>query len=462
MEILSDTVKSSLRPTDDASNAAILGVKTVCVIEDDATTSHLLISTLQQAGYKVELAKSGKAAREFFEKDIAVYLMDIGLPDCSGLTLLKEMQQKNPASTCVVLSGSEDLVHVLTALNDGAFWYLTKPVDTKELLVIVERALQQSIFQSQSRSLKQTSPFSTSIQNLTGRSKLEKELGDVISAIAAGDSSCLITGDRGTGKGMVGRAIHEQSKRTGKPFYMVSCSSIPREALFEELSRMPLANQGTFLIDDVEHLPAEAQSQILQMLRDEKLRHASGGHSSVDVRIIATSSIDLEKEVKRNRFSEELYNILNENRINLPSLSSRLDELPFFIDQVMGRIAQRKGADVCAITPEAMILLLKHPWPGNFRELERVLELAVFLCAGNRIQPQDLKFSEVNRITSPYGNRITGDMVLPLRQVEKNTIEHALAACDGNKAKAARLLQISEKSIYNKMKRLKIQDYVRS
>lgn len=446
----------------------------VLFAEDEPVTSRMIERQLTSAGYSVVSSRDGLEALEKINEDTAVAILDLRMPRMGGMEALIAMRERFPGTQVIILSAEADAGEVVAAMRAGAFWYLRKPVDRGELLAIIEKAISHGALARANTELRGAMQAPRADRLMVARSPITKALYDQLTKIAATDSSVLITGESGTGKTTLARYIHEQSDRRAGPFVSVSCAAIPRELLEAELfghergaftgavaarpGRAELADGGTLFLDEVGELPLELQAKLLTFLQDHTVqRIGSNKARRLNVRVVAATLQDLGELRRQRKFREDLYYRLNVLSLRVAPLRERLDDLPQLIEAQLKRISDRRGAPAPTVSTEALFMLLRHPWPGNIRELENVLERAATFCSGNRIEPADLILEEGSMRALPASANIerpTAQLAgMTLEEIEKLALLETLRACDGSRAKAARMLGISERSIYNMIKR---------
>jgi DNA-binding NtrC family response regulator len=478
----------------------------IVAVDDDPMMLRVLSSHLRRAGYSPIAVDNGDTALEIINGETAVVLLDLRMPGKSGMDCLRFIRKHHPDTRVIVLTSSEDVGDAITAMREGAAEYVRKPYATDELLVFVEKAIGEWKMRRENSDLRESLSTSIPADIIPTHTQGEAKLNQSISRIAELDSTVLIGGESGTGKSTVARLIHQQGPRASGPFVAVNCASLPRDLIESELfghtkgaftgavkdrpGRVEVADGGTLFLDEIGDLPLELQPKLLTFLQDRTIqRIGCNDVRKVDVRLIVATHRDLASMCQANCFRTDLYYRLNVLRIVMPSLRERLDEIPMLAASILARISKRQRIPTPAISDDAVLELARYGWPGNIRELENVLERAVAFCKQGRIELDDLMFDTMvggslhaihrpelaTMGTSAHGvglvdaTAIGGGMVarpmeLPmaslagktLDEIERLAIEQTLVACRGNKAKSARMLGISEKSIYNKIKRLDV------
>ena len=440
---------------------------TILVADDDPADRKLLVAQLESENYQVVLANDGQEALEAMHDGIAVALLDVQMPRVSGMDCLQEIRENYPDAQVIMVGALKDVTDAVTAMKHGAIEYLAKPIDPVELLFLVDRACHHAALRLNHRGLSAVVGASLPTTKFSAKSSLSRALLAQIEEVAHLESTLLITGESGTGKTTIARMVHRQGPRHLSPFVAVNCASLPRDLIEAELfghtkgaftgavndrpGRIEIANGGTLFLDEIGDLPLELQPKLLAFLKDRKIRRiGSTKEISADVRLIVATHQDLSHMCEERRFRHDLLRRLNILSLLVPPIRDRLEDVPSLVANILQRISQRRGCEPLTIDPSAMNQLKRFGWPGNIRQLENVLERASALSDGS-IQCGDLDIPQTaQEASTANGVALAGKT---LAQIEKLAIQQTLEACGGNKAKTARVLGISEKSIYNKMKR---------
>lgn len=491
-----------------AKNADSLVTGSIVAIDDDPITLRLLSAHLRKAGYSIQTAESGALGLELVDDYTSVALIDLRMPDLTGFQVLQHLQENHPAVEVIVLTGSEDVSDAVKAMREGAFRYITKPFDPDELVINVEKAIASWKIADENKNLKATHRQYVPVRDMDSTGDVQDRLLEQVTQIAALDSTVFIGGETGTGKSTIARLIHQKSDRAKEPFVTVNCASLPRDLIQSELfghvkgsftgavndriGHAEAADGGTLFLDEIGDLPLDLQPKLLSFLQERTVQRLGDTQSrQVDVRLIAATHRDLALMCRNGLFRQDLYFRLMVLNLELPAIRDRMAEFNKISESILKSICERQSIPVKSISSESMQALMSHSWPGNLRELENVLERAVAYSKSPSIEPHDLIFSKVSLDTpaeaiendatesfdsspingdSVNGNELSASIDKPaeqsehyqlagktLEQIERDAILQTLEMLNGNKAKSARTLGISEKSIYNKMRRLKIE-----
>ena len=483
----------------------VLGAfRRIVIADDEPNLRKVLGSLLRREGYEVLEARDGEEALKLLSAEVSVLITDLRMPRLDGMALFRRALAEYPDLKVIIWTAYGRITESVEAVKHGAFDYIEKGVDNDILLQVVRKAV--SSFELDQKSPHRASgPVPTGMGRfgLIGTSSALQQTFGLIDKVADTPSTVLITGESGTGKELVARALHEQSSRKNEAFIKINCAAIPKTLMESELfgyekgaftgavsqkpGRFELADRGTLFLDEIGELPLEMQVKLLRVLQESEFERVGGIKTlHVDVRMIAATNRDLLKEVAQGNFREELYYRLNVVPIALPPLREREQDIPLLVQHFIGRFNERLRKSITGLTPEAMELLLRHPFPGNIRELENILERTILLAEGPVITVADLPPALVGplpaaALTSSPGLQPVAAPPPPssagtpaavrgpasslkeiVRQeterVEREMIQKALAETGGNVTQAARHLRISRKSLQTKMKELGLRD----
>ena len=468
----------------------------ILIVEDDIAFGTMLQTWLRRKGFEVEKATSVGAAVKLltgtFGKEVDLVLSDLRLPDHDGLRLLAWMHEHDINAPFIVMTNYAEVQNAVLAMKSGAADYIAKPVQPDILLQKIKDAMEQNAQQASStiqNSTTQNAPTAhnskfktqnscsgkrlyepsaklTAPRHIEGKSEASRQLYSYVELVAPTPMSVLILGASGTGKEYVAHRIHDLSARADKPFFALDCGAIPRDVAASEFfghkkgaftgadtdkrGAFEMANGGTLFLDEVGNLSYEVQVQLLRALQERRIRPVGGTQEiPIDIRLVCATNENLEEAVGEGRFREDLYHRINEFTIYMPKLSERGSDLFLFAELFIRHANEELNRTVEGFDSEAAELLASHSWPGNLRELNNVVKRAVLLTRGNKITTVEL--------TQAMG-QIRTDNVLQLHDedTERQRIITALQQTNGNKAKAARLLGVDRKTIYNKIEKLGI------
>ena len=440
----------------------------ILIIEDDIPFCKLLERFLQRHGFKITTTHSAKDASSRLQATMfSLIITDLRLPDLSGIQLLENIKKTHSNVPVVVMTLHAEVTSAVTAMKKGAFDYIAKPFTPEELLLVIKSALSsgrgtQSIQNSADRMANSNGQRSVGIY---GISEAAKQLHEYVQLVAPTNMSVLVSGESGTGKEVIARQIHDHSKRAGQEFIAVDCGAIPKElatsaffghtkgsftgATEEKLGHFEAANKGTLFLDEIGNLPYENQIQLLRVLQERNIKRlGSTQEIAVDVRIIAATNEDLKQRVYQGKFREDLFHRLNEFSIEMPSLRDRVDDLPLFCYHFLEKANEQLQREVQKFSPEVEVAFKKYRWPGNLRELQNVIKRAVLLTQGTTIEKGVLPDPLISE-TERDGNE--ENATFSKMEYEKKQILRVLEHTNFNKTEAAKLLQITRKTLYNKI-----------
>lgn len=454
---------------------------TVLIIDDEKNIRDIFSLLLEEQGYGIQTAKNGK---EGLKKNLSfnpdVVLLDMNMPDLSGIEVLAKIKEKTPATEVIIITAFGTIQNAVEATKLGAYDYLEKPVDNDELLLLISRALEVKRLRREVRELKSQLSVRYRFSNIIGTSGKMNSIFQMMEKVARVDGTVLITGESGTGKELIARAIHFKSPRKKGPFVVVNCGAIPKDlieseffghikgaftdAKSEKTGKFESANKGTIFLDEVGELSQEAQVKLLRALGEKEIVKVGGTKTfPIDVRVIAATNRVLEDSVKEGVFREDLYWRLAVLSLHVPPLRERKEDIPLLCDHFIAKFNQELGKDIKGVTPGTLNLLKNYDWPGNIREMESVIYETLVMSELSQIEeenmPLRIRVKAADDINLPFGKgRPMNQMIQNITEKnEKSFIEKALQESGGNRTKAAQLLGISRKTLFNKMVQYKIQ-----
>jgi DNA-binding NtrC family response regulator len=443
------------------------------IIDDEPFVISALIRILRPTGLEILSAGTGAEALEVLQHNlIDVILLDVKLPDISGLEVLRQVKQIDPETVVIIITGHGTVRTAVEAMKDGAFEFITKPFETNDLVVLtVTRALEYKRLHEKNRELQSIISGQAGYKNLIATSAAMQRILRLVDRLAAIDSTILITGETGTGKEVLARAIHFAGPRRSHKFIPVDCGAIPAGVIESELfghlkgaytgaalaaeGLLKMADQGTVFFDEIGELPLEMQTRLLRFLQDREVRPVGGSTTTkVEVRVIAATHRDLGKMVAEGKFREDLFFRLNVVNLEVPPLRERKEDLPALIQHLMEKHAAHLNTKI-ALSAETFERLTEYRWPGNIRELENVIIQVLSLCTGDAVRPEDLP-PALQNLAPARAAVISEQIPLSLEAYEKLAIERALAHCRGNINDAAKVLNIGKSTLYRKISTLNI------
>jgi DNA-binding NtrC family response regulator len=446
------------------------------LVDDDRHVLNSMAEWLRSEGYQLDTAATrAEALAALGRKSYDVVLADIRLGDGDGFDILHQCRQKHPATAVVLITGYGTVESAIEAIRAGAFDFLTKPLIDEELEMAIERALSQRRVLEENKNLKAQLDMRFGMENIVGRDHRMLRIYDMIDAVADTKATVLITGESGTGKSMIARAIHRRSERRDKPFVEVACGALPETlleselfghaagaftgAIGEKLGKFMQANQGTIFLDEISTASPGMQVKLLRVLQDFVFEQVGGTKTfTVDTRLILATNEDLARAVAEGRFRQDLYYRVNVINIELPPLRERISDIPLLAERFLTEVCQESGKPLRSLSEEALAALQAYAWPGNVRELQNVIERAVLLGRGERIGIEDLPRSVVAaapRALEPVGQR---GLKQALQSPERQLILEVLEANSWNRQATAEQLGINRTTLYKKMKRLGLEE----
>ena len=466
----------------------------ILVVDDEKLVRWALTQKCAEFGYQTMEAENGEAALRVLQNDsVDAVLLDVHLPDLSGIEVLEKLKQAGETRSIIMMTADPQLDDVKAALRLGAYDFVSKPINFEELSVTLQNALEAGALRTEVESLRGEVRRRAGYHDVIGVSRKITELMKFVYKVAASEATTiLIQGESGTGKDLVAKAIHYHSSRAERPFVAINCSAIPETLMEAELfghekgaftdakamkkGLFEVADGGTLFLDEIGELSPLLQAKLLRVLEDQVIRRVGGVRDiQVDVRVIAASNRDLEREVREGRFRQDLFYRLAIIAIYLPALRERKEDIPLLVEFFLSHYNRKFRKSVQGLSEETRRLLLNYDWPGNVRELKNALERAMILEEGTQLKPDDLPFSVASGRSGPSlneghgsspvveaplapGKRRLPPLSIPeggtsLEDVEHALVELALQQSHGNQIKAAKLLNISRDALRYKMKK---------
>lgn len=438
---------------------------TLLVIDDEKNIREGLAADFEMDGYDVKIAANGDEGLEFLSKgDIDLVITDLRMPGTSGEDVLKKVTREMPGIPVIVLTGHGSIDAAVSAMQNGAYDFLTKPLNLEHLELVVKRALKGRELSLQHQELL-SEVKSKSSDNMIGKSPSLQKVNNLINKVADSKISILITGESGVGKEVVADAIQQKSSRRDKPFIKVHCAALSESLLESELfghekgaftgaetlhkGKFELADGGTIFLDEIGEINPGVQVKLLRVLQEKKFERVGGEKTiEVDVRVISATNKTLEDEVKQKHFREDLYFRLKGIEIMVPPLRERKDDIPLLLNNFLLKYNRENNKNIKGFSNSAKNILFNYDWPGNVRELQHCVESAVVMASGDEIQAEDLTIKLEDKkkssgILVPYG--------ISLEDAEKMIILENLESNNGNKTKTADILKIGRKTLHRKL-----------
>lgn len=441
----------------------------ILLIEDDVSFCKMLENFLVKKSYSVTTAFTAEEAKNKIKsQNFDLIITDLRLPNYDGIQLMSEFKSTYPSIPVILMTGYSDVNTAVKAIKNGAADYISKPFNPEEVLLVISNALQipNTNLTSETIQKNDNKTKTTREDVIFGVSAASKKLTEYIQLVSPTDMSVLIIGESGTGKEVVAKSIHQNSPRKNNDFIAVDCGAIPKElaaseffghlkgsftgAINDKIGCFEAANKGTLFLDEIGNLSYENQIQLLRALQERKIKPVgSNKEINVDIRIITATNEDLREAVKNGTFREDLYHRINEFSIQSPSLIERNGDLMIFADFFLNKANQQLNKNITGFSPEVVTIFENYRWPGNLRELQNIIKRATLLSQGDFIEKNTLPleiFQMKNRTTDDFS----------LFENEKDTILNALEQAKNNRSEAAKLLRISRKTLYNKLKQYDI------
>ncbi len=445
----------------------------ILVVDDEDIIRESLTFVLKKEGYFVEEAENGRVAyNKLMEEAFDLVITDLEMPEMKGIELLEEIKKLNIQTSVIIITAFGSLDTAICALRTGASDYLLKPVEFDELLIKIKRLFEVKNLLLENRLLRKEVQRNFDFENIVGKSPEIKKIYEIISTVAETDTTVLITGKSGTGKELVARALHYNSKRKNKPLIAVNCGSITENLIESELfghkrgaftgaisdkeGLVKAADGGTLFLDEISELPLQLQVKLLRVLQEKEFTPVGSTVSmTVNVRFLSSTNRDLKEEVAAGRFREDLYYRLNIVEIHLPSLKDREEDIPLLADHFLDKYRKEMNRNIKGIDPEAMRALMAYEWKGEIRELENILERSVIFCKDEFITIKDLPQIFSSKTGVADFSKM-GSLEDSVRKFERDYIFKVLENNNFDKEKTSEILKVGLSTLYRKLKELDI------
>ena len=448
----------------------------ILIIDDEEPIRFSLRGILEDEGYEVLEAATAEEGLEVADAERPdLVFLDIWLPGMDGLTAQARLKGNHPDLPVVMISGHGTIETAVSALQQGAYDFIEKPLSLEKVVIVAARALEAGSLRRENQVLRTVLPEQ---DELIGQSPVMLKFQELLARVAPTDVWVLLTGENGTGKELAARALHAGSRRADAPMIAVNCAAIPEELIESELfghekgaftsadqaraGRFEMANNGTLFLDEIGDMSLKTQAKILRILQEQSFERVGGTRTiKVDVRVIAATNRNLREEVSEGRFREDLYYRLNVIGVEVPSLRERREDIPVLATAFLERFALANRKEIKGFTPQAMDALLKYSWPGNVRELENAVERAAILCLGEYISERELpmavssapKNNDAPTLAELQGAAGEEPISMTLDEMERAAILRTLQDTGDNKSEAARRLGITRATLHNKLRR---------
>ena len=431
------------------------------IVDDELSVRDSLAKWFREEGYEVGTAESAnEALTRLAEQRWDVALVDIKMHGTDGIELQRRVHELDPDLMVIMMTGYASVETAVTALKNGAYDYVTKPLDPDELAHLVKKALSHKQTEKENVQLRETVAEMARPDEMVGQSAAMRKLFDAVETVGPTDATVLITGESGTGKELVARAIHQASPRRFHPLVVIHCGALTETLLESELfghekgaftgaqyrkkGKFEIAEGGTVFLDEIGDISLKTQTDLLRVLQEREIVRVGGNQSiKVDFRCVAATNKDLEKLIEEGKFRPDLFYRLNVFHIELPALRDRRDDIPLLVNHFVHKFSQQMNKRISRVAPAAMNLLQQQPWMGNVRELENAVERAMVVAQEPEIREQDFAFKTTTTNGSPQS----------LEEMEKTHILRVLDSCNGNQSRAAEILDIDRVTLHHKLKR---------
>lgn len=447
--------------------------RSVLIVDDEQIMRDSIREALLSSGYHVTVAEDGLMAKEILQKnEFHIILSDIKMPGLTGIELLKFIKEVSPDSLVIMMTAFGTIESAIEAMREGAFDYLTKPFSIDQIEIVLEKAFTYMEVMLENRYLKNALDEKFNPKHFVGDSLCMKSIFEMIRKVAVSKATVLVMGESGTGKELVARSLHYLSPRKNRAFIKVNCAALSPTLLESELfghekgsftgaytkkmGRFEMADGGTLLLDEISEMDINLQSKLLRVLQEKEFERVGGVTPiSVDVRIVATTNKDLEKAVREGKFREDLYYRLNVVPVRLPSLRERKNDIPLLMDYFLDKFTKENNKKIVGFDHSVYQKLKNYDWPGNVRELENAIERAVVLSQGELLIDEyfdyGYSYDKEKQDTMIASVSLFDKDIIPLEDLERQYIMHTLEKSSWNKTKTAKLLDISVRTLRNKL-----------
>src|SRR5258705_9771163 len=444
----------------------------ILVVDDEPLMADSLRQNLAEEGFTVDTAGTGAEAIELFDRGgHQLAICDLQLPDMDGLEVLRHMKDAQPATEVIVVTGYGTVARAVEATKAGAFYFVEKPFDFEQMLPLVEKALERRQLMAETESMRRQLSTRAEYFNIIGASKQMQTIYETIESVAKSDANVLIVGESGTGKELIANAIHYNSLRSKKPFIKVNCAALPKELIESELfghtkgaftgahadkeGLVQHAASGSLMLDEIAEMPVELQPKLLRVLQERSYRKIGSEKTyAVDFRLISSTNRPPADAIRDGILRDDLFYRISTITIHVPPLRDRSEDIQLLTEHFLHMYAQKYERTIAGLSQAAYQRLFAHTWPGNVRELQNVLERAVLLPKGNRVEPVDLPFDNGSLPEgSPAGTGWDVPANMSLEDIERLVIEKTLQSTRGEKQAAANLLGIYRPRLYSKIKK---------
>jgi DNA-binding NtrC family response regulator len=449
---------------------------TILVVDDKDSMRNMLTETLMEEGYRVDSASDGKQAMDLVRnKSYDLVLTDLKMPNVDGLSVLSDIKETEPDTSVIVMTAYGTVETAVEAMKQGAYDFITKPFDTEHLCVLVSRALENRRLLAENSLLRQELLDGQGFESIIGKNQAMVKLCEMVQKVSRSEASVLLQGESGTGKELFAKAIHSLSERRDRPYIAINCAAIPSELLENELfgsekgaftgaharkmGKFEIANTGTLFLDEIGDLDIALQAKLLRVLQEKSFERLGGTKPvEVDVRVVAASNMEIAELIKAKRFREDLYYRLSVFPLQIPPLRERTDDVKALADHFIDMYCREMKKPVKSLTRDAVGLLEKYHWPGNVRELQNTIERAVILAEGKKVSPDHLaiRIRRTDEIRLRDGAGLKEIGAHAQMQAERGTIIRVLKDVRGNKRKCAQVLKIDYTTLFDKIKKYRI------